>query len=155
MMDLMCPFWIMLRASGLSIRMQCRTSRMPAQQQIHQLVKTLRGQRRTLSDIPDIIYCFLLIMPWRGRQEDVPEEDSSRSNLLTSQSRLLENCVQLFLFPRIKAAAGQRGNARGGLIEFSRVRTAYFKLEDFQMATKTERHKNNKINKIKTTHLGG
>lgn len=38
--------------------------------------------------------------------KSVPEEDSSLSNLLTSQSRLLENWVQLFLFPRIKAAVG-------------------------------------------------
>lgn len=36
----------------------------------------------------------------------VPEEDSSLSSLLTSQSRLLENCVQLLRFPRINAAAG-------------------------------------------------
>jgi hypothetical protein len=36
----------------------------------------------------------------------VPEEDSSLSSLLTSQSRLLENWVQLFLLPRISAAKG-------------------------------------------------
>lgn len=36
----------------------------------------------------------------------VPEEDSSLSSLLTSQSRLLENWVQLFLLPRISAATG-------------------------------------------------
>lgn len=35
----------------------------------------------------------------------IPDEDSSLSSLLTSQSRLLENCVQLFLFPLINAAA--------------------------------------------------
>lgn len=39
----------------------------------------------------------------------VPDEDSSRSNLLTSQSKLLENWVQLFLFPLINAAAGDKG----------------------------------------------
>lgn len=38
----------------------------------------------------------------------VPEEDSSLSSLLTSQSKLLENWVQLFLFPLIKAAAGHK-----------------------------------------------
>lgn len=30
MMDFMCPLWIMFRASGLSIKIQCKTSRMPA-----------------------------------------------------------------------------------------------------------------------------
>lgn len=38
----------------------------------------------------------------------IPDEDSSLSSLLTSQSKLLENCVQLFLFPRINAAAGEK-----------------------------------------------
>lgn len=47
MMDLMCPLWMMLRASGLSIKMQCRTSRMPAQPQIHQLVNSRRRERHT------------------------------------------------------------------------------------------------------------
>lgn len=46
MMDLMCPLWMMLRASGLSIKMQCRTSRMPTQTQIHQLVNMRERQRR-------------------------------------------------------------------------------------------------------------
>lgn len=41
--------------------------------------------------------------------KSVPDEDSSLSNLLTSQSKLLENWVQLFLFPRIKAAVGDKG----------------------------------------------
>lgn len=41
--------------------------------------------------------------------ESVPDEDSSRSNLLTSQSKLLENWVQLFLFPLINAAVGDKG----------------------------------------------
>ena len=41
-----------------------------------------------------------------------PEEDSSLSSLLTSQSKLLENWVQLFLLPRINAAAGQRESVR-------------------------------------------
>lgn len=39
---------------------------------------------------------------------DIPEEDSRRSSLLISQSRLLENCAQLFLFPRISAAKTMR-----------------------------------------------
>lgn len=34
----------------------------------------------------------------------LPEDDSKRSSLLTSQSRLCENCVQLFRFPRMRAA---------------------------------------------------
>lgn len=38
----------------------------------------------------------------------IPDEDSSLSSLLTSQSKLLENCVQLFLFPLINAAAGKK-----------------------------------------------
>lgn len=29
MMDLMCPLWMMFSASGLSIKIQCKTSRMP------------------------------------------------------------------------------------------------------------------------------
>lgn len=37
----------------------------------------------------------------------LPEEDSSLSNLLISQSRLLENWAQLFLFPRMRAAANK------------------------------------------------
>lgn len=40
--------------------------------------------------------------------ESVPDEDSSLSNLLTSQSKLLENWVQLFLFPLINAAVGDK-----------------------------------------------
>lgn len=40
-----------------------------------------------------VVYCQFL-----------PEEDSSLSNLLISQSRLLENWAQLFLFPRMRAA---------------------------------------------------
>ena len=43
MMDLMCPLWMMLSASGLSIRMQCRTSRMPEQGN-HQLWSTGREE---------------------------------------------------------------------------------------------------------------
>lgn len=42
----------------------------------------------------------------------VPDEDSSLSSLLTSQSKLLENCVQLFLFPLINAAAGKKKSVR-------------------------------------------
>lgn len=38
----------------------------------------------------------------------VPDEDSSLSSLLTSQSKLLENWVQLFLFPLINAAVGHK-----------------------------------------------
>lgn len=38
----------------------------------------------------------------------IPDEDSSLSSLLTSQSRFLENWVQLFLFPRINVAAGHK-----------------------------------------------
>lgn len=34
----------------------------------------------------------------------IPDEDSSLSNLLTNQSNLRENWVQLILFPRISAA---------------------------------------------------
>lgn len=34
----------------------------------------------------------------------IPDEDSSLSSLLTNQSKLRENWVQLFLFPRISAA---------------------------------------------------
>lgn len=41
--------------------------------------------------------------------ENLPDEDSSLSNLLTSQSKLLENWVQLFLFPLINAAVGEEG----------------------------------------------
>ena len=44
----------------------------------------------------------------------VPEEDSSRSSLLTSQSRLLENWVQLFLLPLINAAADTTSTHRRG-----------------------------------------
>lgn len=43
----------------------------------------------------------------RMTMSGVPEEDSSLSSLLTSQSKLLENWVQLFRFPRINAAAGR------------------------------------------------
>lgn len=45
MMDLMCPFWMMFRASGLSIKIQCKTSRMPARTQQytnHQVIDTRR-----------------------------------------------------------------------------------------------------------------
>ena len=38
----------------------------------------------------------------------VPEDDSSRSSLLTSQSNLRENWVQLVLFPRIREAREQK-----------------------------------------------
>ncbi len=38
----------------------------------------------------------------------IPDEDSSLSSLLTNQSKLRENWVQLFLFPRINAAAGHK-----------------------------------------------
>lgn len=41
-------------------------------------------------------------------QYELPDEDSSLSSLLTSQSRLWENWVQLFLFPLINAAAGYK-----------------------------------------------
>lgn len=55
---------------------------------------------------------------WRhGSCENViPDEDSSLSSLLTSQSKLLENWVQLFLFPLINAAAGHKQNVH----EFSK-----------------------------------
>lgn len=43
---------------------------------------------------------------------NIPDEDSSLSSLLTSQSRLLENWVQLFLFPLINAAAGHKESVR-------------------------------------------
>ena len=39
----------------------------------------------------------------------VPEDDSSLSSLLTSQSNLRENWVQLVLFPRIREARKQNG----------------------------------------------
>lgn len=45
MMDFMCPFWMMFRASGLSIKIQCKTSRMPARTQQytnHQVIDTRR-----------------------------------------------------------------------------------------------------------------
>lgn len=48
MMDLMCPLWMMFSASGLSIKMQCRTSRMPTHTQIHQLVNMRARRQRTL-----------------------------------------------------------------------------------------------------------
>lgn len=40
--------------------------------------------------------------------ERIPDEDSSLSSLLTNQSKLLENWVQLFLFPLISAAVGHK-----------------------------------------------
>lgn len=36
----------------------------------------------------------------------IPDEDSSLSSLLTNQSNLRENWVQLVLFPRIREAEG-------------------------------------------------
>ncbi len=177
MMDLMCPLWMMLRASGLSIKMQCRTSRMPTRPQIHQLVKTRRRERHTRGhsskrhpvhidqqgtlsvafhifikeEVPIIFkqtvssFLHLLrlmsllrrarlplreldssVMSLRQRKcisqwcftggsvcvriiiMSIPEEDSSLSSLLTSQSKLLENWVQLFLFPLINAATGHK-----------------------------------------------
>ena len=45
-------------------------------------------------------------------QYELPDEDSSLSSLLTSQSRLLENWVQLFLFPLINAAVGYKESVR-------------------------------------------
>lgn len=43
----------------------------------------------------------------------IPEEDSSLSSLLTSQSKLRENWVQLFLFPRISEAEQRTKFLRG------------------------------------------
>lgn len=96
-MDLMWPLWMMFRASGLSIKIQCKTSRMPA------CARTYINHQDQREDGGS-----------GGRQrpmKSVPDEDSSLSNLLTSQSRLLENWVQLFLFPLINAAVGDRGRA--------------------------------------------
>lgn len=171
----MCPLWMILRASGLSIKMQCRTSRIPMQPQIYLLVNLIES----IWLIPDLysspmhviihtyfslknVFCTVLYLViifelfgkdrihiWLQKEfpaaivfplkvwsicealkrcqkntdrmqgvsqccftsgtvwdwiMSVPEEDSSLSSLLTSQSKLLENCVQLFLFPRINAA---------------------------------------------------
>lgn len=40
----------------------------------------------------------------------IPDDDSSLSSLLTSQSNFRENWVQLFLFPRIRAAEEKNDN---------------------------------------------
>lgn len=158
MMDLMCPLWMMLRASGLSIKMQCRTSRMPTQTQIHQLVNMHGRQRRRARGHSSMRHAVSLgLREELGRRmvgvggsegsqrcdfthravarrnkclrvaSCVPEEDSSLSSLLTSQSRLLENCVQLFLFPLISAAAGARRQEReAGLVCWRREKTKFF-----------------------------
>ena len=108
-MDLMCPLWMMFRASGLSIKIQCKTSRMPARTQKytnHQAIDTHR-EKMLISETADgsELYRGAVVR----RMKRVPDEDSSLSNLLTSQSRLFENWVQLFLFPRINAAVGDKG----------------------------------------------
>lgn len=47
-----------------------------------------------------------VVLPCVSKQNALPEEASSLSNLLISQSSELENWAQFFLFPRISAAKG-------------------------------------------------
>lgn len=73
--------------------------------------------------------------------KSVPDEDSSLSNLLTSQSKLLENWVQLFLFPRINAAVGDK----------ERLQSVHVHVMHIHKTSKTER-RNDKDGEGRKTH---
>ena len=95
-MDLMWPLWMMFRASGLSTKIQWRTSRIPERSLSEQMYIN-RPHLRLKSNFS--VKCY------KGLEFPIiPDEDSSLSSLLTNQSNLRENWVQLFLFPRISAA---------------------------------------------------
>ena len=58
---------------------------------------------------PGTVVCICCVSDYIGHiRVDLPEEASSRSSLLISQSREPENWAQFFLFPLIKAA-GREG----------------------------------------------
>ena len=123
-MDLMCPLWMMFRASGLSTKIQWRTSRIPKRSdKIFVIITTNLYQiDHILTSVKNffwhLVYCYKLSKISTEDQEKkqkkptifpIPDDDSSRSSLLTSQSKLRENWVQLFLFPRISEAEERMG----------------------------------------------
>lgn len=53
----------------------------------------------------------------------IPDEDSSLSSLLTNQSNLRENWVQLVLFPRISAAEQRTKVLQGFIKRFGKIKS--------------------------------
>ncbi len=92
----------MFKTSGLSIKTQYSTSRMPADPQIRKKYESKKCVAR-FKDGLLVILGHLLTVCWR-KVLYIPEEASSRSSLLTNQSRLSQNRAQLERFPLISDA---------------------------------------------------
>ncbi len=91
----------MFKTSGLSIKTQYSTSRMPGDPQIRKKYESKKCVAR-FKDGLLVILGHLLTVCWKVLY--IPEEASSRSSLLTNQSRLSQNRAQLERFPLISDA---------------------------------------------------
>lgn len=108
---------MMFRASGLSTKIQWRTSRIPERSD-----KTISHSSEDVSGA-----IFVSNNVFFSNVPIIPDEDSSLSSLLTNQSNLRENWVQLVLFPRIREAEGNTKvysvllKYSQGLVKFSTI----------------------------------
>lgn len=102
MIDLMWFSWMMFKTSGLSIKTQYSTSRMPGGRQIRKKYESKKYVARFKDGVLVILWHFLTVCWRKGLY--IPEEASRRSSLLTSQSRLSQNRAQLERFPLISDA---------------------------------------------------
>ncbi len=104
MIDFMWLSLIVFKASGLSTKTQCNTSNIPKN-------KSNKLEGNALKQCLHSKNHLILVPIWAKQFcKNLPEEASSLSSLLTSQSKEPEKWAQLIRLPLIWAAAGKIGH---------------------------------------------